>query len=70
MRRSIHKRKDLFGDDAQRPHRKSIFGSGFLVSDNIAEQTKQEATDADADTIYWQLSEREKRIVQKLNQPK
>ena len=47
--------------DAQRPHKKTIFGSGFLVAEQkAAEQKKKECI------IVWELSDREWEIVKSL----
>ena len=50
--------------DSQKPKNKSIFGGGYLVSDKVqAELEKAELEKAE----IWELSEREKNIIEKLN---
>ena len=56
------------GLDAQKPHGKAIFGSGFLVSDKAAAD-KAAADKAAADgggLIEWQLSRRELDVIKSL----
>lgn len=57
--------------DSQRPRKKSIYGSGALVSDRVARDLKAMAkkrTIKEAEVKEWELSEREESIVDKLNQ--
>ena len=58
------------GLDAQREAGKAIFGGGLL----LAEKARQEAEKARQEAGYvetsWQLSEREKRIIEEMNQEK
>lgn len=57
--------------DAQRPYGKSIYGNGFLLSENAARDAEAAACEAaDAESIkgkkpeyVWELSERERGIV-------
>ena len=49
--------------DAQKVHRKTIFGGGFLLSDRAA--AERAAAERAAATV-WELSEREREIVQGL----
>lgn len=63
--------------DAQRNHKKAIFGGGYLISDNatmrhgfckeIADRNRVEALNAKTkEVIVWELSEREKKIISTL----
>ena len=47
--------------DAQKLVKKSIYGSGFLVSDKTAQELK-----AQKEVVYWGLSDREKQIIKTL----
>ena len=47
--------------DAQKLVKKSIYGSGFLVSDKTAQELK-----AQKEVVYWELSDREKQIIKTL----
>lgn len=54
--------------DAQRPEGKSIYGNGFLLSENAARDAETaareaEAAHADVTEYVWELSERERGIV-------
>ena len=51
--------------DAQLPEGKSIYGSGFLLSENAARDAETAAREAEAANaeIVWELSERERGIV-------
>lgn len=54
-----------FGNlDAMREARKKIFGSGYLVSDAYARRINdyKASKSIDKDTVFWQLSEREKEL--------
>ena len=61
--------------DAQRQHKKGIFGGGYLVSDRGAEEMKRVAEEEKrvaeeekkARAIVFPLSEREREIVERLN---
>lgn len=53
--------------DEQKEHKKSIYGSGYLISDTKAAEVAGAAEAAEAaETIKWQLSKRELDIVSKL----
>ena len=52
--------------DSQRPHKKSVFGSGFLVSDKAAAAAAAAAVKNENEKA-WELSEREKQIIKHLN---
>ncbi len=58
--------------DCQRPLDKSIFGSGLLLSDGVAERIKaeRERIEAERECIEWKLSERELGIVRRLGDGK
>lgn len=51
--------------DAQEPEKKSIYGSGLLLSDRLAAEhaAVKKAAAEKAAAVVWQLSEREKEIV-------
>lgn len=50
---------------SQKPHKKAIFGSGFLISDQAAaDQAAAEKAAAEAkNVIVWELSEKERAII-------
>ena len=54
--------------DAQRPHKKTVFGCGWLVSERVkAEREKAERVKAEREkNLRWELSERERLIIQNL----
>ena len=59
--------------DVQRPHKKALFGAGFLISEQKALEQKaleQKALEQKAreqeQKISWELSDREKEIIKKL----
>lgn len=80
------KKEDLYriqGLDSQKPHKKSIFGTGFLLSDKAAadkaaaykaaaenaEKEKVEKEKVEKDNIIiWELSEREMKIIKSLGE--
>ena len=55
--------------DAQRQYKKTVFGCGWLVSERVkAEREKAEREKAEREkALRWELSEREKMIIQNLN---
>lgn len=53
--------------DAQKAYKKTLFGSGFLVGDNVAERIKAERIKVSVDAIEWELSERERRLIENRN---
>lgn len=57
--------------DAQRAMKKTIYGAGLLLSDQAAARKqnaeKQAAEKAAEDTICYELSERERELVEELN---
>ena len=54
--------------DAQKPLKKKIFGSGFIVSDRVAEmkRRKEKEIQKQRNVIHWELSNREKEIIKTL----
>lgn len=53
--------------DSQRTHKKGLFGSGFLIDATAAEAVKTAAEAVKiANTITWELSDRERSIIQEL----
>jgi hypothetical protein len=54
--------------DAQKVHGKTIFGSGFLLSEKAAAEkaAAEKAAAEKDDVIVWELSEKEKAIIQSL----
>lgn len=72
------KKEDLYHIrrlDSQKPHKKTIFGSGFLISEKAATEkanaekaaTEKEASKKD-NIIIWELSEREMEIIKSLGE--
>lgn len=65
------KKKDVMfcrAMDAQKQLKKSIFGSGFIVSDRVAEmkRRKEKEIQKQRNVIHWELSSREKEIIKTL----
>ena len=61
--------------DGQQKYKKTIYGGGFLCSDKIAQEIKAEEIKAEEmycgkSKFYWQLSDREKEIIKKLDESK
>ena len=54
------------GLDHQKDFKKAIFGSGFLISEKAAAEKAAEKKASEKNIIYWELSEREKDIINKL----
>ena len=62
--------------DSQRPLGKAIYGKGYIVSDAVVvereraerERAEREATEATERPSKWELSEREREIINRLNQ--
>ena len=55
--------------DDQKKHKKAIFGSGYLVNPKLIRYSTPEAEEmptAGANTIEWELSERELNIIKSL----
>lgn len=58
--------------DAQKTLKKSMFGAGFLVSDKVTKQimlgqNKLEQNKLEQETICFELSDRERKIIDELN---
>lgn len=53
--------------DSQKPHKKAIFGGGFIIPDKYA-NTLKETRKLQEKKIQWELSEREKNIIKSLNE--
>ena len=47
---------------------KAIFGSGFLLSDNAAARMEAARMEVKRNTVEWELSDAEKRIIKQLNE--
>ena len=56
--------------DGQKKYKKTIYGGGFLCSDKIEQEIKAEEIKAEDSLFYWQLSDREKEIIKKLDESK
>ena len=52
--------------DGQKKYKKRIYGSGFLCSDRVAQEIKAQEIKAQETVIHWQLSDREKEIIEQL----
>ena len=59
--------------DSQRPHKKALFGAGFLVSEQKALEQKaleqkalEQKVREQEQRIFWELSDREKEIIKNL----
>lgn len=54
--------------DSQRPHKKTLFGAGFLVSDQKALEQKalEQKLREQEQRICWELSDREKEVIKNL----
>jgi hypothetical protein len=50
----------------QKEHKKTIFGSGFLVSDNVVKRYKEATEKATEKATEWVLSNEEQNIIEKL----
>lgn len=59
-----HATQHCRGLDSQKKHGKAIFGSGFLLSDSAA---AEKAAAEKANVIEWELSSRERDIIENLN---
>ena len=56
--------------DEQKKYKKTIYGGGFFCSDEIEQEIMAEEIKAEESEIYWQLSDREKEIIKKLDESK
>lgn len=56
------------GLDSQKKHGKALFGSGFLLSDSAAAEkaAAEKAAAERVNVIVWELSERERKIIEEL----
>lgn len=54
--------------ESQKKYKKKIFGNGYLVSEAAAQAAAQAARKAKK-TIVWSISEKERKIIDKLGQP-
>ena len=52
--------------DAQRTAKKTIYGDGFLISENKAAELKAAELKINEEIFYWQISERERKIIDSL----
>lgn len=52
--------------DCQRAKKKAIFGSGFLITEAKAKEAKAKEAKAKKEAIVWELSERERALIQML----
>ena len=52
--------------DHQKPHKKVVFGGGFLVSNDVAERLNAERLNAERKKIVWGISERELTLITEL----
>lgn len=50
--------------ESQKKYKKTIFGNGYLVSEAAAQAARK-----DKKTIVWSISEKERKIIDKLGQP-
>ena len=53
--------------DAQRVKKKSVYGGGYLVSDYAAARLKAARLKAARESVVWELSERERTLISRLN---
>lgn len=53
--------------DAQRVKNKAVYGSGYLVSDYAAARLKAARLKAAREGVAWELSERERALISRLN---
>ena len=54
--------------DDQRKHKKAIYGAGLLIGEAAQERYKTAMNNCKRETYVWQLSEREKEIVENLRE--
>ena len=52
--------------DSQKEKKKTIFGGGYLISDEKAKELKAKGLEAKEEVIEWELSDREKNIINNL----
>lgn len=53
--------------DNQKKNKKGIYGGGYLISDKEAEKKEAEKKKAEKKEYIWELSDREKQIIENLN---
>ena len=53
--------------DAQRVKKKAVYGGGYLVSDYAAARLKAARLKAARESVVWELSERERTLISRLN---
>lgn len=53
--------------DAQRVKKKAVYGGGYLVSDFAAAKLKAAKLKAARESVVWELSERERTLISRLN---
>ena len=53
--------------DAQRVKKKTVYGGGYLVSDYAAARLKAARLKAARESVVWELSERERTLISRLN---
>ena len=56
------------GLDSQKPDGKSIYGAAFLISDTAAEKDAAEKAAAEKEVTVWELSDRERELIEELNE--
>ena len=64
LREEVHFTRAL---DSQRKVGKSLYGSGFIVSDRVAKILQSAPKHSREIPIYWELSDREQEIIRQLN---
>lgn len=66
----VFNKEDLLycrGLDSQKKYKKAIFGNGFLLSEKAAAQKAAAQKAAQKEVIEWNLSDREKKLIQNLS---
>lgn len=53
--------------DAQHVKKKTVYGGGYLVSDYAAAKLKAAKLKAARESVVWELSERERTLISRLN---
>ena len=53
--------------DAQRVKKKAVYGGGYIVSDYAAARLKAARLKAARESVVWELSERERTLISRLN---
>lgn len=52
--------------ESQKSAKKTIFGSGFFVSDKVATELREKEEKSKKETIVWELSDKEQNIIKSL----